>query len=201
MYLYGKAYEFICYKPILVRGKLSFVVYTTNVAENRCKPYILTRTRALAHTRETGWSPRTRWFLPRKRDASDRLLYLTRCQLTWSNDGRYLLLSDMVHDHQIREDPTQSHIRPLGDAELTKRVMILYRHRSENDGGFPVANLSISILNDCLGSQTLKAIHNNLAKFTILCLINLSITLLYSFIVFIKVEFSLSHTAELIREV
>ena len=27
----------------------------------------------------------------RERDASDRLLYLTRCQLTWSNDGRSAL--------------------------------------------------------------------------------------------------------------
>lgn len=167
-----KAYdEFICYKPILVRRKLSFVVYTTNVAENRCKPYILTRTRALAHTRETGWSSRTRWFLPWKRDAGDRLLYLTRCQLTWSNDGRYLLLSDMVHDHRIREDPTQRHIRPLGDAELTKRVMILYRQQFENDGSFPVANLSISILNSRLGFQIPKGIRNNLAKFTTLCTI------------------------------
>lgn len=44
------------------------------------------------------------------------------------------------------------------DAELTEHVMILYRRPSENDGGFPVADLPISILNGRLGLRTLKGI-------------------------------------------
>lgn len=46
----------------------------------------------------------SRRFLPRRRDASGRLLHLTRCQLTWSNDGRYLQVSDIVHVHQRRSN-------------------------------------------------------------------------------------------------
>jgi len=88
----------------------------------------------------------------------------------WSNGGRYLRLSDIVHDHRIRKDPTS-------DAELTERVMILYRHPSENDGGFSVANLPISILNGRLGLRTLKGIRNYPVKFITLFLNYVSITL------------------------
>jgi len=81
----------------------------------------------------------------------------------------------------------ERHIRPLGDAELTERVMILYRHPSENDGGFSVADLPISILNGRLGLRTLKGIRNYPVKFITLFLNYVSIAV-YSFVVLIKVK-------------
>lgn len=151
-----------------MRHKLSFVAYTTNVAENRCKPYIPTLAHvhsfahSLAHTRQTGWSPRCphslRWFFAAKerRERSSPLLnpspayVVERCSLPLSLG------------HCSRSpDQKRSNIAPYSAARKmpsSEHVMILYRRPSENDGGFPVADLPISILNGRLGLRTLKGI-------------------------------------------
>lgn len=80
------------------------------------------------------------------------------------------------------------------DAELTEHVMILYRRPSENDGGFPVADLPISILNGRLGLRNAKRnLRYYSVKFTTLFPTYVSIILLYHFL--IKVESSLSYHA------
>lgn len=126
IYLYSYVKNFKNLFAICACHKLRFVVYPTNVAENRCKLY--THVCARIHTLETGWLPccRTLAGFYREEDASGRLFYLTRCQVTWSSDARYVQVSYALFTTTKLEDYSD-HIRPLGDAELTEHIMIPYR--------------------------------------------------------------------------